>query len=153
MPGVVVCPQVEAVEVGRRILMKGGNAIDVAVATAFAQGVADPQMSSIGGNGTLQVLHAASGEHLVIDFYGRAPINATTDMWADKVVRRLPADMWELEGRINQVGHLSVTVPGTLMALHEVASRFATLPGRSWSGPLSSWRLPGLDPLSPGMPR
>ena len=63
----------------------------MAVATAFAQGVADPQMSSIGGNGTLQVLHAASGEHLVIDFYGRAPINATTDMWADKVVRRLPA--------------------------------------------------------------
>ena len=129
MKGVVVCPQVEAVEVGRRILEKGGggNAIDAAVATAFAQGIADPQMSSIGGNGTLQVFHTPSGQHLVIDFYGRAPLKATPDMWADKVIRRLPADMWELEDHINQIGHLSVTAPGTLMALHEVAGRFATL--------------------------
>ena len=128
MKGVVVCPQVEAAEVGRRILEDGGNAIDAAVATVFAQGIADPQMTSIGGNGSLQVFHAESGEHIVIDFYGRAPLKTTPDMWADKVVKRLPADMWELEGNINQKGYLAVTVPGTLMALNEVADRFATMP-------------------------
>ena len=128
MKGVVVCPAVEAVDVGRRILEDGGNAIDAAVATALAQGVAEPLVSSIGGNGTLQVLHAASGQHITIDFYGRAPLAATTEMPVDKVVQRLPADMWELEGLINQVGYLAVTVPGTLMALHEVATRFGSLP-------------------------
>ncbi|MCH8206882.1 MAG: gamma-glutamyltransferase [Chloroflexi bacterium] len=135
MKGVVVCPSVEAVEVGRRILEDGGNAVDAAVATAFAQGIAEPQVTSIGGNGTLQVFHAESGQHLVIDFYGRAPLKATTAMWADKVIERLPADMWALEGQVNQKGYLSVTVPGTLMALHEVASRFATMPWKELLAP------------------
>ena len=48
-------------------------------------------------------------------------------MWSKKVIKRLPADMWELEGNINQVGYLSVTVPGTLKALYEVANRFGTM--------------------------
>ena len=135
MKGVVVCPAVEAVDVGRRVLAEGGNAIDAAVATAFVQGVAEPLVSSIGGNGTLQVLHASSGQHITIDFYGRAPLAATPDLWVDKVVRRLPADSWELEGPINQMGYLAVTVPGTLMALHEVASRFGTLPWKELVAP------------------
>ena len=126
--GAIACPAVEAVDVGRRILEDGGTAIDAAVATALAQGVAEPLVSSIGGNGTLQVLHAESGQHLSIDFYGRAPLAATPEMWTDRVVRRLPADQWQLEGFVNQMGYLSVTVPGTLMALYEVASRFGTLP-------------------------
>ncbi len=128
MNGVVVCPAVEAVEIGKRILEDGGNAIDAAVATALAQGVAEPLVTSIGGNGTLQLLHAQSGQHVTIDFYGRAPIAATADMWKDLVVQRLPADMWQLEGLINQVGYLAVTVPGTLMALHEVSSKYGLLP-------------------------
>tara|TARA_Y100000590_G_scaffold470754_1_gene669448 strand:- start:17121 stop:18734 length:1614 start_codon:yes stop_codon:yes gene_type:complete len=129
LKGVIVCPQVEAVEIGRRIFEEGGNAIDAAVATAFAQGIAEPHQTSIGGNGTLQVFHAESGEHLVIDFYGRAPLKSTQGMWSDKVIKRLPADMWELEGNINQVGYLSVTVPGTLKAFYEVANRFGNM---SW---------------------
>jgi len=128
MKGVIVCPQVEAVEVGRKIFEEGGNAIDAAVATAFAQGIVEPHYTSIGGNGTLQVFHAESGQHLIIDFYGRAPLKSTQDMWSKKVIKKLPADMWELEGNINQVGYLSVTVPGTLKALYEVATRFGTMP-------------------------
>jgi gamma-glutamyltranspeptidase/glutathione hydrolase len=54
MGGILACPQPEAVEAGRRILQDGGNAIDAAIATAFAQGIADPIMTSIGGNGTMQ---------------------------------------------------------------------------------------------------
>ena len=127
MKGVIVCPQVEAVEIGRRIFEEGGNAIDAAVATAFAQGIAEPHQTSIGGNGTLQVFDAESGNHLVIDFYGRAPLKSTKDMWSEKVINRLPADMWELEGNINQIGYLSVTVPGTLKALYEVSNRFGTM--------------------------
>ena len=45
------------------------------------KGSPEPLVSSIGGNGSLQVLHAASGQHLSIDFYGRAPLAATPEMW------------------------------------------------------------------------
>jgi gamma-glutamyltranspeptidase/glutathione hydrolase len=72
---------------------------------------------------------------VVIDFYGRAPLKATPDMWTDKVIERLPADMWALEGQVNQMGYLSVTVPGTLMALHDVASRFASMPWKELLAP------------------
>lgn len=130
MRGVVVCPHPEAVEAGRRILQEGGNAVDAAIATAFAQGIADPIMTSVGGNGTMQVYHAESGQHLVIDFYGKAPLRATPEMWQDKVIRRLRADMWELQGHVNQVGHLAVTVPGTVKALYEASRRFGKL---QWS--------------------
>jgi len=128
--GVVVCPQPEAVEAGRRMLELGGNAIDAAIATSFAQGIADPIMTSIGGNGTMQVFHAESGEHRVVDFYGKAPLAARPDMWEQLVVRRLRADMWELQGRVNQVGHLAVTVPGTALALYEASRRWGRLPWR-----------------------
>ena len=118
MAGVLVCPQPEAVNAGKIMLDQGGNAIDAAIATAFAQGVADPIMTSVGGNGTMQVYHAESGQHIVIDFYGKAPLSATPDMWTDKVIGRLRADFWELEGHINQVGYLAVTTPGTVLALY-----------------------------------
>ena len=107
---------------------RGGNAIDAAIATAFAQGVADPQMSSVGGNGVLQVYHAPSGEHLVLEFYGRAPLKATPDLFASRVKGYLRFGLWELEGRVNQVGHLSVTTPGTVLGLWELHRRFGTLP-------------------------
>ena len=128
MAGVLVCPQPEAVNAGKIMLDQGGNAIDAAIATAFAQGVADPIMTSVGGNGTMQVYHAESGQHIVIDFYGKAPLSATPDMWTDKVIGRLRADFWELEGHINQVGYLAVTTPGTVLALHEVSQRYGKLP-------------------------
>ena len=128
MAGVLVCPQPEAVNAGKIMLDQGGNAIDAAIATAFAQGVADPIMTSVGGNGTMQVYHAESGQHIVIDFYGKAPLSATPDMWTDKVIGRLRADFWELEGHINQVGYLAVTTPGTVLALYEVSQRYGKLP-------------------------
>ena len=128
MRGVVACPQPEAADVGRQTLLGGGNAVDAAIATAFAQFAVDPQMCGIGGFGVMQVYHAPSGDHVCLEFLGRAPLKATPDMFVEVVKRRLRFDQWEMEGRVNEVGHLSVACPGTVLGLWEAHRRYASLP-------------------------
>src|ERR671922_1099435 len=54
----LVCPQRIAAEVGQRIFAAGGNAADASVAVAFAQGVVDPFMTSIGATSTALIWDA-----------------------------------------------------------------------------------------------
>ena len=67
MKGLVVCPQPRAADVGAAILNQGGTAFDAAIATAFAQMIVDPFMCGIGGMGSFQYYHAATGENGMID--------------------------------------------------------------------------------------
>ena len=130
MKGIVACPQPEAAEVGRQALVNGGNGVDAAIATAFAQFIVDPQMCGVGGWGGMQIYHAPTQEHICIEFYGRAPLKATPDMFAKLVKRPLRSDQWELEGHVNQVGYLSVTCPGTILGLWEAHRRYGSRPWR-----------------------
>jgi gamma-glutamyltranspeptidase/glutathione hydrolase len=58
---------------GARILMKGGNAIDAAVAVLSTLNVVDPAMSGIGGNGFMTFYHKASGKVYSLNMTGAAP--------------------------------------------------------------------------------
>ena len=58
---------------GVRILMKGGNAIDAAVAVLSTLNVVDPAMSGIGGNGFMTFYHKASGKVYSLNMTGAAP--------------------------------------------------------------------------------
>src|SRR3954462_201532 len=49
--GMVVADDRQAAEWGAEILRKGGNAVDAAVATAFAMAVTRPHFASLGGGG------------------------------------------------------------------------------------------------------
>ena len=71
--GIVVTQNRVASEVGARVLKEGGNAMDAAVAAAFAVGVVEPWMSGIGGVGALLHRDAKSGRITAIDFGGRSP--------------------------------------------------------------------------------
>jgi gamma-glutamyltranspeptidase/glutathione hydrolase len=58
----VVCAEPLAAAVGGEVLQAGGNAMDAAVAAAFAQCVVNPTMCGIGGKGVMTVYWAQSGE-------------------------------------------------------------------------------------------
>src|SRR5262249_47955137 len=82
--GMVVAEHPRGAEVGARILERGGNAVDAAVATAFAMTVVEPFMSSIGGSGTMLIHLARRGETVALDFNGVAPRRARDDVSGDR---------------------------------------------------------------------
>ena len=106
--GMVVSSHYLASEVGKEVLQNGGNAIDAAVATAFALAVTLPSAGNIGGGGFL-VYHGAEGEITSFNFREKAPLAATERMFLD--------ENGEIKDNSNHRGPLSVGVPGTVAGL------------------------------------
>jgi gamma-glutamyltranspeptidase/glutathione hydrolase len=106
--GLVVAQNATAAAVGTQILRDGGNAVDAAVATAFALAVTHPIAGNIGGGGFL--LHRrVSGETLAYDFRETAPTGSSPTMFL--------SDGGYDRTRHHQ-GHRAVGVPGTVAGLH-----------------------------------
>ncbi|HET7631812.1 MAG TPA: gamma-glutamyltransferase family protein [Gemmatimonadaceae bacterium] len=70
--GMVVSGNPYASEAGLEILKAGGNAVDAAVATAFALGVTEPMMSGLGAGGGLLYFDAATHTTQYVDFYSQS---------------------------------------------------------------------------------
>ena len=112
--GMVASQHWEATQAGVEMLADGGNAIDAAVATAFALGVAEPAASGLGGQ-TAMLLHTANPKRtFALDGSSRVPSRATMDDCGDKEVRL--------------VGHRATTVPSTPAALAYALQRYGTMP-------------------------
>ncbi|MGC4077874.1 MAG: gamma-glutamyltransferase [Rubrivivax sp.] len=79
--GVVSTANPYAAEAGARVLGWGGNAVDAAVAIAYALNVVEPQSAGIGGGGFMMVHLAETGETFVLDSRETAPAGATPDMF------------------------------------------------------------------------
>ncbi|MBP2307042.1 gamma-glutamyltransferase [Azospirillum melinis] len=123
----IVAPQPEAAEAGAEVLERGGNAVDAAIACAFVQGVVDPQMSGIGGFGSMQVYMPGRGVHDILEFYARAPLAARPDMWTDLLLGQTRDGFgFLLEGGISEIGHLAVCTPGSLKGYAEALGRYGT---------------------------
>jgi gamma-glutamyltranspeptidase/glutathione hydrolase len=115
--GMVVSAERHATEAGLAMLTAGGNAIDAAVATAFALGVTEPYHSGIGGGGFL-LIHLASGETIALDARETAPAAARKSMFLEPGV---PEDA-------SRSGPLAVATPGLVAGLVLAQQRWGTLP-------------------------
>jgi gamma-glutamyltranspeptidase/glutathione hydrolase len=125
--GIVCAPQPEAVEAGALILKSGGNAVDAAIATALVQTVVDPQMCGIAGFGSMHLYLKDRGEHLLIDFHGRAPMMVKEDMWEHLIVGEAEDGFgFVLEGQVNELGYRSITTPMSLKAYDEALKLYGT---------------------------
>ncbi|MEO0362771.1 MAG: gamma-glutamyltransferase [Pseudomonadota bacterium] len=123
----IVTAQPEASEAGARVLMRGGNAVDAAMAAALVQGVVDPQMCGIAGFGSCQIYDPRRGVHACIDFHGRTPLAATDDMWADRLEGETRDGFgFILKDNVNDLGYGAVTTPGSLLGYFEAATEFGT---------------------------
>jgi gamma-glutamyltranspeptidase / glutathione hydrolase len=101
---------------GIEILARGGNAVDAAIATAFALTVVEPMMVSIFGGGMINLRDGATGEIITIDNYPCAPRAAQPDMYRPLDTFDPSADPLATVGRANELGYLSVGVPGAIPA-------------------------------------
>ena len=145
--GLVTAEHPLGAEVGATILMAGGNAVDAAVATAFAMTVVEPFMSTIGGSGTMLVHLARRGETLALDFNGCAPLAAHAEMFplGDGVSTALFA--WpRVQGDVNVFGPLSVAVPGSVAGLSEALARWGTMELRDVLAPAIALARDGFVP-------
>jgi len=123
--GAVASSSAIASEVGIQVLKDGGNAIDAAVATAFAMAVTHPSAGNIGGGGFL-VYHGVNGETTTFDFREKAPLASTKDMYLD-------ADGKVINNEIGPIDHFSIKavgVPGTVAGLELAHQRLGSL---DWS--------------------
>lgn len=117
--GIVSSASRLASEAGVEALKQGGNAVDAAVATAFALAVTWPTAGNIGGGGFM-VYHGDDGFATTFDFREKAPLAATDNMFLG------------LDGNImnnsNHAGPLSVGVPGTVAGLYKAHQQLGSLP-------------------------
>ncbi len=126
--GMVTSEHQLASEAGVEILSEGGNAVDAAVATAFALGVVDPFSSGVGGICGI-VIRLADGRTVAIDGSTAAPRAARPDMFALAPGAK-GASMYgwpAVTDDANVEGWRAVAVPGETAALCHALERYGTL--------------------------
>lgn len=111
--GAVTSVETQATEAGISILEQGGNAVDAAVATAFALAVTHPSAGNLGGGGFLLVKMGSAVR--AVDFREQSPAS-------------LDRARFERMIRDGGRGPASVGVPGTVAGLLMVHARFGKLP-------------------------
>jgi gamma-glutamyltranspeptidase/glutathione hydrolase len=117
--GLVVSDSKLAMEAGMEILHRGGNAVDAAIATAFALAVVDQAASGLGGGGFMMIYDAKDKRAHALDFRETAPEAARADLYV-RNGKPMPS--------LSLTGGLAVAVPGEVAGLLTAMKRFGSLP-------------------------
>src|SRR5690625_4390106 len=137
-----------ATSAATEVLLAGGNAVDSAIAAAFALAVCEPAMSHLGGQGNMLVYLAEEKRTIALDFYACAPGAAAPDMydWIESPTQG-GYRFWT-EGDHNTIGGRSVAIPGNICGWLTAHQRWGTLPLADVVAPARRLALQGV-PLTP----
>jgi gamma-glutamyltranspeptidase/glutathione hydrolase len=122
--GVVASNHPIASAAGVEMLVRGGNAVDAAVATLFALTVVEPMMVTPFGAGFFLIRDGRTGDLTAIDNYATVPAAATPDMFEP-----IPDSLdYETAGKANDVGYLAVATGGNLKGWAHASAKHGRLP-------------------------
>jgi len=111
--GIVAAESPLAAQAGVRILERGGNAVDAAIATNAMMGVVEPMMNGIGGDLFAIVYDAKANKLYGLNASGWAPKGLTIEYLQKQGIRSMP-----------QQGVNSITVPGAVEGWQKLADKF-----------------------------
>ena len=117
--GMIVSRSRLASDAGLEIMRQGGNAVDAAVATAFALAVTYPSAGNLGGGG-FALVRLPNGRIFSLDHRETAPNASHRDMYLD--------EEGEPNKHLSRSSALSAGVPGTVDGLLTLLDRFGTMP-------------------------
>ena len=112
--GVVTSANGLASEAGLEMLRKGGNAVDAVVATAFAIGVVEPEMSGLGASGAAVVWMKRDGKPMYLDFYAAQPADSWRGHTTPARRPQQPEGQPPASGADQEPGSSLGTAPGDL---------------------------------------
>ncbi|HZE72088.1 MAG TPA: gamma-glutamyltransferase [Pyrinomonadaceae bacterium] len=123
--GVVASTSEIASQVGVDVLKRGGNAVDAAIAVAFALAVTHPAAGNLGGGGFMMI-RLSSGKSTAIDYREMAPAAAHRDIYLDKDGKLIEGEGGSL------VGFRAAGIPGTVRGMELALKKYGS--GKlSWS--------------------
>ena len=121
--GIVASTNEVASKVGVDILKRGGNAVDAAIAVAFALAVTHPAAGNLGGGGFMMI-RLRDGRTTAIDYREMAPAGATRNIYLDKNGDVIKGEGGPIEGY--RAAGIPGTVRGMELALKKYGSRRLT---------------------------
>ena len=131
--GMVASTNEVASRVGVQIMKRGGNAVDAAIAVAFALAVTHPAAGNLGGGGFMMI-RLKDGRSTAIDYREMAPAAAHRNVYLDK-----NGNLIEGEGG-SLVGYRAAGVPGTVRGMELALKKYGS--GKlTWSQLLEPARL------------
>jgi gamma-glutamyltranspeptidase / glutathione hydrolase len=113
--GIVAATNEVASQVGVDIMKRGGNAVDAAIAVAFALAVTHPSAGNLGGGGFMMI-RLRNGKTTAIDYREMAPAAATHNIYLDQNGNLIAGEGGSL------VGYRAAGIPGTVRGM-ELALR------------------------------
>jgi gamma-glutamyltranspeptidase/glutathione hydrolase len=131
MNGVIAAGHPQTAQAGAEILQQGGNAVDAAVAAAFASFVAESSLVNIGGGGIAQIYNPKTGQAVVYDFFSDMPgLSANGGNRIDRTSLDFRQVLVDFGAAVQPfyIGRGSTAVPGVVAGLCRMASDAGQLP-------------------------
>ncbi len=138
--GMVSSQEALASQIGVDILKQGGNAVDAAVAVAYALAVTLPRAGNIGGGGFMLVHIAEQNKTIAIDYRETAPAKAYKDIFLD--------EQGNAVDKLSREHGLAVGVPGTVMGMELALTQYGTMSMKQVIAPAIKLAIDGISVTS-----